>query len=70
MQLLPRLDRRLHRPAAGGDLKVGPFDLHRDRPAASLRFLAPGPDVIGHRDHAGLDLNGIRQVLRESRLGS
>ena len=70
MQLLPRLDRHLHRPAAGGNLKVSPFDLHRDRPTTTVRFLAPGPDILSHRDHAGLDLNGINQVLRESRLGS
>ncbi len=68
MQLLPRLDRHLHRPATSGYFKVGPFDLHRDGPAMSVRFLAPGPDIVSHRDHAGLDLNGIYQVLRESRL--
>src|SRR6202042_938247 len=58
------------RPAAGGNLKVGPLDLHRDGPATGVRFLAPGPDILGHRDHAGLDLNGIDQVLGEGRLGS
>ena len=70
MQLLPRLDRHFHRPAASGYLKVGPFDLHRDGPATRVRFLAPSPDIIGHRDHTGLDLNGISPVLRESRLRS
>src|SRR5271170_1172920 len=68
MQLLPRLDRHFHRPAASGYLKVGPFDLHRERPATRVRFLAPSPDIIGHRDYTGLDLNGISLVLRESRL--
>ena len=68
MQFLLRLDRHFHRPASGRNLKVGPFDFHGDRSAASVRFLAPGPDIVSHRDHAGLDLNGIYQVLRESRL--
>ena len=60
----PSLDRHLHRPAAGGNLKVGPFYLHRDGAASGVHFLAPGPHIVSHRDHAGLDLNGIRQVLR------
>ena len=70
MQLLPRLDRHFHRSATSGQLKVGPFDLHRDGPATSVRFLAPGPDIVSHRNHAGLDLNGIGQVLWKSRLRS
>jgi hypothetical protein len=68
MQPVPCLDRRFHRPATSGQLKVGPFDLHRDGPTARICLLAPGPDIVSHRDHAGLDLNGIYQVLRESRL--
>jgi hypothetical protein len=68
MQLLPRLDRHLRRSAAGGNLKVGPFDLHRDGPATGVHFLAPGPHVVSHRDDAGLDLSRISQVLRESGL--
>src|ERR1700690_3942086 len=66
MQFLPRLDRRFHRSAASGYLKVGPFDLHRDGPSMRVRFLAPSPDIIGHGDHTGLDLNGISPVLGES----
>ena len=62
--LVPCLDRRFHRSATSGQLKVGPFDLHRDGPTTRIRLLAPGPDIVGHRDHAGLDLNGISQVLR------
>src|ERR1700719_3576823 len=68
MQLVPGFDRRFDRSAAGGYLEVRPFDFHRDGPAATIRFLTPGPDIVSHRDHAGLDLNGIYQVLRESRL--
>ena len=70
MQLLPRLDRHIHRSAAGGNLKVGPFDFHGDRSAASVRFLALGPDIVSHRGHRRLDLNGINQVLGESRFRS
>ena len=58
-QLLLGSDRHFHRPAAGRNPEVGPFNLHRDRPATSVRSLAPGPDVVGHGDHAGFDLNGI-----------
>jgi hypothetical protein len=47
VKLLLRLDRHLHRPAPGGNLKAGPFDLDRDGPAASVRFLAPRPDGSG-----------------------
>src|SRR5271169_5626366 len=70
MQFLLRLDGRCHRPTASGYLKVGPFDLHRDGAAMRARFLAPSPDIIGHRDHTGLDLNGVSPVLGESRLRS
>src|SRR5260370_33702103 len=70
MQPLTRVDRHFHRPAASGYLKVAPFDLHRDGPATRVRFLAPSPDIVGHRDHTGLDLNWISPVLRESRLRS
>jgi hypothetical protein len=45
LQLLPRLNRHLHRPAAGRNLKVGPFDFHGDRSSARVRFFAPGPDI-------------------------
>ena len=70
MQVLPRLNRHLHRPASGRNLKVGPFDFHGDCSAASVRFLAPGPDIVSHCDHAGLDLSTIDQVLGESRFRS
>ena len=63
MQPVPCLDRRFHRSATSGQLKVGPFDLHRHGPTARICLLAPGPDIVGHRDHSGLDLNGISQVL-------
>ena len=56
--------------ASGGDLKVGPFDLHRDGPTARIRSLAPGPDLVGHRDHARFDPSRIGEVLREGRLRS
>ena len=59
MQPVLCLDRRFHRSATSGQLKVGPFDLHRHCPATRVRLLAPGPDIVSHRDHAGLDLNGI-----------
>ena len=67
MQPMPCLDRRFHRSAPSRQLKVGPFDLHRDGPTARVRFLAPGPDIVGHRNHSRLDLNGIGQVLWKSR---
>jgi hypothetical protein len=65
MELFPGFDPRFDRSAASGYLKVGPFDLHRDCPATGVRFFAPGPHVVSHRAHAGLDWNGINQVLRE-----
>ena len=65
MQLVPRFDRRFHRSAAGGYLEVGPFDFDRDCPAATLRFLTPGPDIVRHRDDARFDPNGIKQILRK-----
>src|SRR5580704_10688946 len=70
MQPMPCLDRRFHRSATSRQLKVGPFDLHRDGPAMSVRLLAPGPDIVGHRNHSRLDLNGISQVFWKSRLRS
>ena len=70
MQPVPCLDRRFHRSATSGQLKVGPFDLHRDGPTARICLLAPGPDIVGHRNHSRLDLNGIGQVLWKSRLRS
>ena len=68
MQLVPGFDRRFDRSAAGGNLEVRPFDFHRDGPAAAIRLLTPGPDIVCHRDHAGFDLNRIDQILREGRL--
>src|SRR3984957_14366140 len=65
MQLVPGFNRRFDRSAAGGYLEVRPFDFHRDGPAATIRFLTPGPAIIGHRDHARFDPNGINQILRE-----
>ena len=65
MQLVPCFNRRFDRSAAGGYLEVRPFDFHRDGPAATIRFLAPGPNIVGHRDHAHFDPNGINQILRE-----
>ena len=70
MQPVPCLDRRFHRSATSGQLKIGPFDLHRDGPTARICLLAPGPDIVGHRNHSRLDLNGIGQVLWKSRLRS
>src|ERR1700733_7443266 len=65
MQLVPRFDRRFDRSAAGGYLEVCPFYFHRDGPAATIRFLAPGPNIVGHRDHARFDPTGINQIFRE-----
>jgi hypothetical protein len=65
MQLVPRFQRRFDRSAAGGYLEVRPFDFHRDGPATTIRFLAPSPNIVGHRDHARFDPNGINQILRE-----
>jgi hypothetical protein len=65
MQLVPGFDRRFDRSAAGGCLEGRPFDFHRDGPAATIRFLTPGPDIVGHCDHAGFDPSGINEILRE-----
>src|SRR4029077_20461798 len=65
MQLVPCFNRRFDRSAAGGYLEVRPFDFHRDGPAATTRFLTPGPDIVGHRDHPRFYPNGINQVPRE-----
>ena len=65
MQLVPGFNRSFDRSAAGGYLEVRPFEFHRNRPAATIRFLAPGPNIVGHRDHARFDPNGIKQILRE-----
>ena len=71
MQPVPCLDRQFHRSATSGQLKVGPFDfLHGDRKAARIALLAPGPDIVSHRDYARFDLNGINQVLGKSRFRS
>ena len=65
MQLVPCFNRRFDRSAAGGYLEARPFVFHRDGPAATIRFLTPSPDIVGHRDHARFDPNGINQILRE-----
>jgi impB/mucB/samB family len=52
---VPCLDRRFHRSATSGQLKVGPFDLHRHGPTARIRLLAPGPDIVGHGNHSRFD---------------
>ena len=65
MQLFPCFDRRFDRSTARGYLEVRPFDFHRDGPAATIRFLTPSPNIVGHRDHARFDPNGINQILRE-----
>src|SRR5271166_3218633 len=65
MQLVPCFDRRSDRSAAGGYLEVRPFDFPRDGPAATIRLLTPGPNIVGHRDHARFNPNGINQILRE-----
>src|SRR5580704_9243007 len=70
MQPEPCLERLFQRSATSRQLKVGTFDLHRHGPAMGVRFLTPGPDIVGHRNHSRLDLNGISQVFRESRLRS
>jgi len=46
MQPLPCLNRRFDRSAAGGYLEVRPFDFHRHGPAATIRFLTPGPNIV------------------------
>ena len=68
MQLRPRLNRRFYRPAAGGYLEVNPFNLHCNGPTKTIRFLAPSPNIVGHRDHPRFDPSGIDQILREGRL--
>src|ERR1700739_3848805 len=65
MQLRPRFNQRPSGPAAGGDLEVSPLDLHGNGPAETIRFLAPGPDIVRHDDHPRLDPSGIDQILRE-----
>ena len=70
MQLVPGFNRRFDRSAAGGYLEVRPFDFHSDGPAATIHFLTPGPNIVGHCDHAGFDPNGITQILREGCLRS
>src|SRR6516162_7927993 len=65
MQLVPGFDRSFQGSAASGYLKVGPFDLHRDGPAARVRSFAPAPNFISHRDHACFDPCRVGQALRE-----
>ena len=67
MQLRPRLNRRFYRPAAGGYLEVSPFNLCNGS-TKTIRFLAPSPNIVSHRDHAGFDPGRIDQILREGRL--
>ena len=69
MQLRPRLNRRLYRSAAGGYLEVSPFDFHCNGPTETIRLLAPAPNIVGHCDHTRFDPGGIKQILREGRLG-
>ena len=40
------------------------------RPAKGPRLLAPGPDLVRHRLHAGLDVGRIGQVAGEGRFRS
>jgi len=65
MQLRPRFKGRFYRPAARGYLEVSPFDLHCNGPTKTIRFLAPAPNVVGHRDHASFDPSRIKQIVRE-----
>ena len=65
MKLRPRFNRCLYRSAARGYLEVSPFDLHCNGPAKTIRLLAPGPNIVGHRDHTRFDPSGIKQILRE-----
>ena len=58
VQPVPGFNARFHRSAAGRYLKVSPFDFHRHGPTAQIRFLTPGPDLVGHRNHARLDPAG------------
>ena len=35
------------------------------RPAATIRFLTPSPNIVSHRDYTHFDPRGIDQILRE-----
>ncbi len=57
-----KIQTRPNPPKAGTKhLGARPFDLHRDGPTATIRFLAQGQDVVGHCGHARFDPNGINQ---------
>jgi hypothetical protein len=66
-QLIPGFNARFQRSAAGRYLKVRPFDFHRHCSTARIRFLAPNPDLVGHRNHARFDPGRIGEVFREGR---
>lgn len=70
MRPVPRFDRMFARSAPGTYLEVRPFDLDRECPAATNRFLTPGPDIVGHREHAWFDPSGPNQILRKGCLRS
>jgi len=63
-------DDRTQGSAARGLLEIGVLDLHRHGPAKGPRLLAPGPDLIGHRLHASLDVGRLCQVVGEGRFRS
>jgi hypothetical protein len=67
MQLRPRFNRGFYRSAAGGYLEVSPFDLDCNGPTKTIRFLALGPNIVGHCDHRRFDSSGIDQIVREGR---
>ena len=70
MQFLAGVDCRGKRLASRRLLEVGPFDLHGDGASAPAGLLAPGPDVVGHGQHPGLDAGRVGQVLVEGGLRS
>ena len=58
------------RARARNSAKVGVFDFHGDGQAEALVLLAPGPDIIGHLQHAGLDLGRRKPVFGKRRFGT
>jgi hypothetical protein len=68
MQLRSRFNRPFYRSTARRYLEVSPFDLHCNGTTKTIRFLAPSPNIVGHRDHARFDPGWIDQILREGRL--
>src|SRR6266852_704801 len=66
---LRRDDRR--QGSAARDLpEVGILDLYGHCAAEGLCLLAPGPDLVCHRQHAGLDGGRIGQVVGKGRFRS